>query len=146
MGGRALLSATLCHMSTPTPLDGRKIGKRIADRRVEKRIEQVELAERAGLSRAYVSRLEGGSVQNPKVFDLERLAGVLDLSLPELLAPETRQVQTRYSLKWQEFQRQVENLPVSKAEPLIQRFQDITELIEASDDDPPGVPGSRLRE
>ena len=50
-------------------------------------MEQTEVAERAGLSRAYVSRLEKGIVPNPKLFDLARVAGVLDLPLSELIRP-----------------------------------------------------------
>jgi transcriptional regulator with XRE-family HTH domain len=83
-----LLGATLCHMDTRTRLDVRTIGKRVADRRIELHLEQEDLADRAGLSRAYISRLENGIVKNPKVFDLEQVALALGLPLTALVGPE----------------------------------------------------------
>lgn len=84
-----MLGATLCYMDTQTRLDIRAIAQRLVDRRTTLRLEQTEVAERAGLSRAYVSRLESGTVLNPKLFDLARVAGVLDLPLSSLVSPAT---------------------------------------------------------
>jgi len=74
-------------MVTPGQLDIRVIAQRLADRRSELRLEQTEVAERAGLSRAYVSRLESGIVPNPKLLDLARVANVLDVPLASLVSP-----------------------------------------------------------
>lgn len=83
-----LLGATICHVSTRARLDIGVIARRLTDRRAELRLEQTEVAERAGLSRAYVSRLEAGIVPNPKLFDLQRVADVLDIPLSALVAPD----------------------------------------------------------
>lgn len=80
--------ATICNVGTRTRLDIGVIARRLTERRAELRLEQTEVAERAGLSRAYVSRLESGIVPNPKLFDLQRVADVLDIPLSALLAPE----------------------------------------------------------
>lgn len=82
------LAATMYYMDTPARLDVRIIGKRVADRRVALRMEQTELADRASLSRAYVSRLESGIVKNPKVLDLESVAQALDIPMASLVAPD----------------------------------------------------------
>lgn len=72
-------------MSTPKRLDIAAIAQRLADRRAELRLEQTEVAERAGLSRAYISRLERGTILNPKVFDLEQVARALRTSIGALM-------------------------------------------------------------
>lgn len=87
METEALLDATLCYMGPRTRLDVSAIAQQLADRRAEKRLEQTEVAERAGLSRAYISRLEKGLVPNPKLLDLAQVAAVLDVPLGALLTP-----------------------------------------------------------
>jgi len=67
------------------PLDVARIGQRIADRREGLRLRQLELAQRAGLSEAYVNRLENGIVRNPKINDLASLARALGFPLDALL-------------------------------------------------------------
>lgn len=123
-----LLGATICHVSTPASLDIRAIAQRIADRRTELRLEQTEVAERAGLSRAYISRLEGGTVTNPKVFDLQRVADVLDMPLVDLirtpLAPHT----ARYSTECAELMAQLESEPPDRAERVIRTIRTIIDL------------------
>ncbi len=79
-----MLGATLCYMDARARLDVRMIGRRVAERRAMLRIEQGELAESAGLSRAYISRLESGAVLNPKLLDLERVASALNTSIIDL--------------------------------------------------------------
>jgi transcriptional regulator with XRE-family HTH domain len=61
------------------------MGRRIVARRVELRLDQEQLAERASLSRPYISRLERGLVPNPKLIDLESVAAGLDWSIMELV-------------------------------------------------------------
>jgi transcriptional regulator with XRE-family HTH domain len=78
----------LCHMDTRTRLDVSTIGRRVLARRTELRLDQEALADRAGLSRPYVSRLERGLVPNPGLTHLEQIAGALEWSLSELIRPE----------------------------------------------------------
>lgn len=58
---------------------------RLRERREVLRLDQEALAERAGMSPAYISRLERGAIPNPKVFDLERVATALGTSVGELM-------------------------------------------------------------
>jgi transcriptional regulator with XRE-family HTH domain len=111
-----LLGVTLDHVrnhpDARTTLDIRTLAARLTTRRAELRLEQTEVAERANRSRAYVSRLESALVPNPKLYDLAAVAGALDMTLAELVAPERKLVETRFSHDWDELQRQVADLDV----------------------------------
>jgi transcriptional regulator with XRE-family HTH domain len=72
-------------MSTRTLLDIGAIGQRASGRREALHLDQQEVADKAGMSRAYVSRLENGMVANPKVADLAAVAEALELSLDTLI-------------------------------------------------------------
>lgn len=76
---------TLCYMTTSVPLDIDAIGRRAAARREFMRMEQEDVATKAGMSRAYISRLENGGVRNPKVVDLAAVAAALGMSLDALI-------------------------------------------------------------
>jgi transcriptional regulator with XRE-family HTH domain len=67
-------------------IDAGRIAGRVVRRRERLGLKQLELAARAGLSEAYVNRLENGGVRNPKVNDLARVARALGLPLEALLA------------------------------------------------------------
>jgi putative transcriptional regulator len=60
-------------------------GKRLRSLRRDREWSQSELAEKVGVSRNTINRLEIRN-RKPSVELLERLAGVLGLSLPELLS------------------------------------------------------------
>lgn len=77
--------ATICYMNARVTLDIDAIGDRASARREELHLEQEEVAEKAGMSRAYISRLENGGVRNPKVVDLAAVAAALGLSLDRLI-------------------------------------------------------------
>lgn len=77
----------MCHMATQKPLDITEIGRRLASRREELRLDQEEVAGRASLSRAYISRLERGIVPNPKVGDLLQVADALHIPITDLMRP-----------------------------------------------------------
>jgi transcriptional regulator with XRE-family HTH domain len=66
-------------------LDVAGIGVRIARRRDQLGLKQLDLARRAGMSEAYVNRLENGVVRNPKVNDLGLISNALSLPLDALL-------------------------------------------------------------
>jgi transcriptional regulator with XRE-family HTH domain len=117
-----LLAATLVGMSPSEQLDVRSLGRRIADRRADLRIEQTELAERAGLSRAYVSRLEGGIVANPKILDLQRIAAVLDLPLASLITPQANSREI-HAATCAELMAQLEGEPPEVVEDVIAMFR-----------------------
>lgn len=79
------VTATLCYMTARMTLDVTAIGRRAALRRELLRLEQADVATKAGMSRAYVSRLENGGVLNPKLADLAAIADALGLSLDALI-------------------------------------------------------------
>lgn len=66
-------------------MDARDVGRRVRAAREAKTLDQIDIAERSGLSRAYVSRLESGGILNPKLFDLNAIAQALNVKLEELL-------------------------------------------------------------
>ena len=59
------------------------LGPTIAQLRKERGLKQVALANKAGLSPSYLSRLEAG-LRDPTVSSLEAVAGALDIPLPVL--------------------------------------------------------------
>lgn len=84
---RMSYGVTICHMNTAKRLDVAAIGRRLMERREHMRLAQDDLAERASLSRAYISRLERGVVPNPKLVDLAQVAEALGMSVAELTMP-----------------------------------------------------------
>lgn len=67
------------------------VGARVRALREQKRLEQTDLAEAAGLSRAYISRLENGGILNPKVYDLGQVAKALGTTVQYLAEqPDTK--------------------------------------------------------
>lgn len=68
--------------------DTAALGARVKELRLSRGWDQAELAERARVSRGYVSRLENGANPNPKVYDLEQVAQGLEISLHHLLASD----------------------------------------------------------
>ena len=66
---------------SPTP---RQMGKRIQALRKKRNFSRQELAARAGVSREYIRKLEGGSY-DPTVGTLQRIARAFGVPLTELL-------------------------------------------------------------
>lgn len=67
------------------------IGKFIGDKRQDKGLTQVEVAEMTGLSRNYISDIENGRYM-PSVDSLFKLASCLNLDLNSLLKMTEKQV------------------------------------------------------
>jgi transcriptional regulator with XRE-family HTH domain len=66
---------------SPTP---RQMGKRLKRLRTEKAMSQAALAQRAGLTREYVNKLEAGK-QDPSLTTITALAKALGVPVPALL-------------------------------------------------------------
>ena len=62
-----------------------ELGQRVQQLRRAAGLEQPDLCEKAGLSRAYISRLENGAVPNPKLYDLAAVAQALGTSVTDLM-------------------------------------------------------------
>ena len=65
-------------------IDNTLIGKRIQTQRLEKGITQEKLAERAGISVVYLSKIENGRVY-PTLETLSNICTELDIELAEIL-------------------------------------------------------------
>ena len=76
---RQLRASILRRMPTPG-----EIGKRIQKLRESRDLTQAELAQRAGVGKTYIAKLETGQRPNPRVDTLIRLARVLRVSVSEL--------------------------------------------------------------
>jgi transcriptional regulator with XRE-family HTH domain len=61
------------------------LGGRIKAAREQGGLTQNELAARAGVSRIYIAKLEGGDRQSPSLPVLDRIAKVLGVTLVDLL-------------------------------------------------------------
>ncbi|WP_230536488.1 helix-turn-helix domain-containing protein [Streptomyces sp. OUCMDZ-3434] len=62
----------------------RALGDRIRERRMQQNLTQEKLAEKAGVSRDTVQRIERGT-NDPRYSDLARIARALDTPLAELV-------------------------------------------------------------
>ena len=62
------------------------LGQRIRELRAQKGVTQEELADRCGMFRTYLSRIESGQA-NPTLTALHTLARGLEVSVLELLSP-----------------------------------------------------------
>lgn len=69
----------------PTPVEDSALGERIKELREAAGLTHAEVAERAGISRSYVTRLEAGKVGLPSRGVLPRLAEALDTTREDLL-------------------------------------------------------------
>jgi transcriptional regulator with XRE-family HTH domain len=67
---------------TPTP---RQMGNTLKTLRTKKKLSQAALAQRAGLSREYVNKIEAGRY-DPPLSTLNTLAKALGVTVTELLA------------------------------------------------------------
>lgn len=64
------------------------IGKKIQDLRKEKGLSLTELANRANVSKSYLSSIERNLQQNPSIQFLEKVSKVLNTSVQELIFNE----------------------------------------------------------
>lgn len=76
----ALTFAVVEH-TVSIPMSWREFGARIKQLREDQSMTQAELAERAGLSRIYVQKLEAGDRISPSLPALERIARALNAQL-----------------------------------------------------------------
>ncbi len=64
------------------------IGEIVKERRIAKKLNQTELAEKAGIKQATISRLESGTNDNITIENLRSIAAALSCSVVDLL-PDT---------------------------------------------------------
>jgi transcriptional regulator with XRE-family HTH domain len=61
------------------------MGRMLRETREAKGLTQEQIAQKAGVTEAYISMLESGARKNPSLAMLKRLAKILGVPLPELL-------------------------------------------------------------
>lgn len=61
------------------------IGEIVKERRIAKKLNQTELAEKAGIKQATISRLESGTNDNITIENLRSIAAALGCSVVDLL-------------------------------------------------------------
>lgn len=68
-------------------MDASELGRQVAKRRRELGLSQTEFAEKADISRNYLSLIERGEAQNVSTDMLEKMALVLGMNVADLLNP-----------------------------------------------------------
>lgn len=77
------------------------IGSTIQELRKQKGLSLTELADRANISKSYLSNIERNLNQNPSLQVMQKIAGVLDIELKTLLNLESSQNYLEH--EWVEF-------------------------------------------
>jgi transcriptional regulator with XRE-family HTH domain len=125
-------AATMCHMPTPEIASASEIGRRILAAREALRLSQQDFADRAGLSRAYISRLERGLIPSPTLTDLGKVAEAAGTSVVDLTMVKPVVTQTRFSHEWDELQSQTEGLPDEIREQVIRGFLESVAILHSA--------------
>lgn len=60
------------------------MGIKIKLKRIEKGFKQYEFAEKAGISREYLRRIENGTAKNPSISIMKKIAELLETDAQEL--------------------------------------------------------------
>lgn len=90
------------------------IGKRIQRLRTEKSVSLSELADRAGVAKSYLSAIERGIQKNPSIQFLEKIAGVLEIHVEDLLQTDESPEQQLLDREWIDLAKEAMASGVSK--------------------------------
>ena len=88
------------------------IGERVKRLRQERKMSLSELAEQAGVAKSYLSSLERNLQTNPSIQFLEKIAGVLNISVDRLIHDEPDQ--ETVDSDWIDLVREAMNSGISK--------------------------------
>ncbi|MFJ7728165.1 helix-turn-helix domain-containing protein [Neobacillus sp. NPDC097160] len=104
------------------------IGKNIYEIRMQRGLTLSELAERANISKSYLSNIERNLNQNPSVHIIKKLALVLGVDLKALLKTEFNEETHQYlESEWVDFINELKESGVEKEQ--IQEFKTLIEFI-----------------
>lgn len=121
----------MCHMTTSVLPDPVEIGRRLLSRRRELHLDQGDVAERAGVSRPYLSRLERGAVPNPKLYELAQVAAALNIPVTALVSsPDAR---TLHIAEGEDVMAALADLPDETASSVLSAMRQILEIAQARD-------------
>ncbi|KRE51252.1 helix-turn-helix domain-containing protein [Paenibacillus sp. Soil522] len=91
------------------------IGERIQMLRKRNGLSLTELSQRAGIAKSYLSSIERGLQQNPSIQFLEKVSGVLNVSVEELLnSDESESKSDHLDHEWADLVREAMASGVSK--------------------------------
>lgn len=101
------------------------IGKNICEIRKRRGLTLSELAERAGISKSYLSNIERNLNQNPSIRVMKKIAQVLDVDLKFLIITGQNDETEQLDKEWLDFVNELKNSGVEK-----EQIQDYKTLIE----------------
>lgn len=90
------------------------VGKRVQQLRLKKGLSLSELAERAGVSKSYLSTIERDVQSNPSIQFLEKIAGVLNVKTDIFLQQNDASEHVKLDEDWYELVREAMESGVSK--------------------------------
>jgi XRE family transcriptional regulator, master regulator for biofilm formation len=109
------------------------IGKNIYQIRKNKGLSLSELAERAKISKSYLSNIERNLNQNPSINVMEKIAAVLDVEMPVLLKMGNQEhTNANIDSEWIELVNELKESGIEKEE--IQEYKTLIEFIKWRND------------
>lgn len=90
------------------------VGKRVQQLRLKRGMSLSELAEKAGVSKSYLSTIERDVQSNPSIQFLEKIASVLNVQTDTFLQPDDPVDQTMLDEEWYQLVREAMDSGVSK--------------------------------
>jgi XRE family transcriptional regulator of biofilm formation len=102
------------------------LGKTIHKIRTAKGITLSELADRASMSKSYLSNIERSVNKNPSIHVLKKIASVLDVDLNTLLGINSKSTGSSES-GWMDFVNELKELGIEKEQ--IQEYKAVLEFI-----------------
>lgn len=102
------------------------IGKKIAEIRRKRGMSLSELAERANVSKSYISGLERSINENPSIQVINRIADILEVNVTTLIGAE-REPEECPEKEWQEFVSELKETGIDKEQ--IGEYRTLIEFI-----------------
>jgi XRE family transcriptional regulator, master regulator for biofilm formation len=91
------------------------IGRTIKDLRIKEGLTLSELAEKANISKSYLSNIERDLNNNPSIFIINKLAGVLEIELKTLIKSDINVVEQKLiEQEWIDFVNELKKAGVEK--------------------------------
>nr|WP_160722767.1 helix-turn-helix transcriptional regulator [Bacillus sp. USDA818B3_A] len=91
------------------------VGRKIHEIRKKKGLTLTEVAERANISKSYLSNIERDLNQNPSIYIIKKLASVLDVDLKVLLNANSQEdAQLKLEPEWIELVNEIKDSGVEK--------------------------------
>lgn len=103
------------------------IGKNIYKLRTQRGLTLSELAERAVISKSYLSNIERNLNANPSIYVLEQIAEALQVDLQKLLKPELEVTVPTVEKEWLDFIHELKEKGIKKEN--IQDYKILVEFI-----------------